>query len=75
LLKAGFFGWVPASMYDDFNWRNLGLFVAALVVTSCLMAWGVILALDLLLYPHWEHEVDAPIAQPLKLERTSAQSP
>lgn len=75
IVERPIFWLMSASMYDDFSWRSLGLFVVALVVTSCLMAWGVILALDLLLYPHWQHEVDAPMAQPLKLQRTLVHSP
>jgi hypothetical protein len=31
-------------MLDDLPWRNLAVFVAAVVVASCLMVWAIILA-------------------------------
>jgi hypothetical protein len=34
----------------DSSWRNAAVFLAALLVTSCLMLGGVIIALDRLLY-------------------------
>jgi hypothetical protein len=39
-------------MLEDFTWRNVALFVAALVVVSCLIAWGAIIAVDRVLYIH-----------------------
>jgi hypothetical protein len=34
----------------DFSWRNAAVFLAALLVTSCLMLGGVVIAVDHLLY-------------------------
>ena len=36
-------------MLEDFSWRNAAVFLAALLVTSCLMLVGVIIAVDRLL--------------------------
>jgi hypothetical protein len=36
-------------MLEDFSWRNVVVFLAALLVTSCLMLVGVIIAVDRLL--------------------------
>jgi hypothetical protein len=36
-------------MLEDFSWRNVAVFLAALLVTSCLMLGGVIIAVDRLL--------------------------
>jgi hypothetical protein len=47
----------------DFTWRNITLFVAALAITSCLMAWAVISAVDRLL------QADGDQVQPIKIER------
>jgi hypothetical protein len=56
-------------MSDNFTWGNIVLFVVALVVTGCLMAGGVILAVDRLLYANWDRETGTPKAQPVKIER------
>ena len=37
-------------MLIDFSWRNVAVFLVALMVTSCLMLGGVIIAVDRLLY-------------------------
>jgi hypothetical protein len=47
----------------DFTWRNINLFVVALAITSCLMAWAVITAVDRLL------QADGDQVQPIKIER------
>jgi len=52
-------------MFENFTWRNIVLFV----VTSCLMAGGVILAVERLLYADWDRETGTPKAQPVKIER------
>jgi hypothetical protein len=36
-------------MLKDFSWRNVAVFLAALLVTSCLMLGGGIIAVDRLL--------------------------
>ena len=36
-------------MLEYFGWRNVAVFLAALLVTSCLMLGGVIIAVDRLL--------------------------
>jgi hypothetical protein len=36
-------------MLEDFGWRNVAVFLAALLVTSCLLLGGVIIAVDRLL--------------------------
>jgi hypothetical protein len=36
-------------MLEDFSWRNVAVFLAALLVTSCLMLGGAIIAVDRLL--------------------------
>jgi hypothetical protein len=56
-------------MFENFTWRNIVLFVVALAVTSCLMAGGVILAVERLLYANWDRETGTPKAQPVKIER------
>jgi hypothetical protein len=43
-------------MPEDFSWRNLALFLAALLVTSCLMLGGVITAVDRLLYTNADEQ-------------------
>jgi len=56
-------------MFENLTWRNIVLFVVALAVTSCLMAGGVILAVERLLYANWDRETGTPKAQPVKIER------
>jgi hypothetical protein len=40
----------------DFSWRNAAAFLAALLVTSCLMLGGVIIAVDRLLYTNADEQ-------------------
>jgi hypothetical protein len=40
----------------DFSWRNAAVFLAALLVTSCLMLVGVIIAVDRLLYTNADEQ-------------------
>jgi hypothetical protein len=40
----------------DFSWRNAAVFLAALLVTSCLMLGGVIIAVDRLLYTNADEQ-------------------
>jgi hypothetical protein len=47
-------------MLTDLSWRNLALFLAALVVASCLMAGAVIIAVDRLLYAYVYEADDQP---------------
>ncbi len=54
----------------DFSWRNIALFVVALAIASCLMTWGVILAIDRLLYVNWDRETGTPNVEPVRIERT-----
>jgi hypothetical protein len=43
-------------MLEDFSWRNVAVFLAALLVTSCLMLGGVIIAVDCLLYTNADEQ-------------------
>jgi uncharacterized membrane protein len=36
-------------MFENFTWRNFALFLVALAIASCLMAWGMIIAIDRLI--------------------------
>ena len=40
----------------DFSWRNAAVFLAALLVMSCLMLGGVIMAVDRLLYTNADEQ-------------------
>jgi hypothetical protein len=40
----------------DFSWRNAAVFLAALLVTSCLMLGGVIIAVDRLLFTNADEQ-------------------
>ncbi len=44
--------------------------MVALAITSCLMAWGVIVAIDRLIYADWDKAAGTQRVQPLKFERT-----
>ena len=50
-------------MLEDFSWRNVAVFLAALLVTSCLMLGGVIIAVDRLLYTNAD-EQSATVERP-----------
>jgi hypothetical protein len=56
-------------MLDDLHWRNLALFVAAVVVASCLTAWAFILAMHRLLYADLDKSGGIPMLQSVKMER------
>jgi hypothetical protein len=43
-------------MVEDFSWRNVAVFLAALLVTSSLMLGGVIMAVDRLLYTNADEQ-------------------
>jgi hypothetical protein len=43
-------------MLVDFSWRNVALFLVALMFTSCLMLGGVIIAVDHLLYTNADEQ-------------------
>jgi hypothetical protein len=43
-------------MLIDFSWRNVAVFLVALMVTSCLMLGGVIIAVDRLLYTNADEQ-------------------
>jgi hypothetical protein len=53
-------------MLKDFTWRNIAIFVIALLMASYLMLLGVIIAVDRLMYINWDHELDAPMIQPVR---------
>jgi hypothetical protein len=57
-------------MFDNFTWRNIALFMVALAIASCLMAWGVIIAIDRLIYADWDKAAGTQRVQPLRFERT-----
>jgi hypothetical protein len=59
-----------SGMFDNFTWRNIALFVVALVIASCLMAWGMIIAIDRLIYAEWDKNAGTRRVQPLRFERT-----
>jgi hypothetical protein len=54
-------------MLENFTWRNLAFFLAALLILSYVMVLGVIITVDRLLYSSWDREVDAPVIQRVKL--------
>ena len=57
-------------MFENFTWRNIALFMIMLAITSCLMAWGAIIAIDRLIYADWDKEAEGTQrVQPLKFER------
>jgi hypothetical protein len=56
-------------MLDDLPWRNLALFVAAVVVASCLTAWAFIIAMHRLVYADLDKFGGVPRLQSVKLER------
>jgi hypothetical protein len=43
-------------MLEHFSWRNVAVFLAALLVTSCLMLGGVIVAVDRLLFTNADEQ-------------------
>ena len=57
-------------MFENFTWwRNIALFMVVLAITSCLMAWGAIIAIDRLIYANWDKAAGTQRVQPLKFER------
>jgi hypothetical protein len=46
--------------------RNIAAFIAALAIVGCLMAWGVIIAVDMV---YLDLDTNSATAQPLKIER------
>jgi hypothetical protein len=54
-------------MLENFTWRNVAFFLAALLILSYVMVLGVIITVDRLLYISWDREIDAPMAQRVKL--------
>jgi len=56
-------------MFENFTWRSIALFMVALAITSCLMAWGMIIAIDRLIYANWDKAAGTQRVQPLKFER------
>jgi hypothetical protein len=51
---------------QNFTWRNIAIFVIALLIVSYLMLLGVIITVDRLMYVNWDHELDAPTVQPVR---------
>jgi hypothetical protein len=43
--------------------------MVVLAITSCLMAWGAIIAIDRLIYANWDKAEGTQRVQPLKFER------
>ena len=56
-------------MFENFTWRNIALFMVALTIASCLMAWGMIIAIDRLIYANWDKAAGTQRVQHLKFER------
>jgi hypothetical protein len=58
-----------SGMFEDFTWRSIALFIFVLAITSCLMAWCAIIAIDRLIYANWDKAEGTQRVQPLKFER------
>jgi hypothetical protein len=56
-------------MLEDLPWRSITLFVVTLVITSCLMTWVVIIAIDRLMSANFGPGDGGPNVQPNKVER------
>jgi hypothetical protein len=54
-------------MLKPFPWRNIAIFVTALLIVTYLMVLGVVMTIDRLLYVNWDPET--PNVQPVKFER------
>ena len=54
-------------MLKNFPWRNIAVFVIALLIVNYLMVLGVVITIDRLLYVNWDPET--PNVQPVKFER------
>jgi hypothetical protein len=54
-------------MLKNFTWRNIAIFVIALLILSYVMLLGVIITVDRLLYVNWDRELDPPTVQPVRL--------
>jgi hypothetical protein len=63
VYKAGFPAEVPGKMLKYFTLRNIAI---ALFIVSYLMLLGIIMTIDRLLYVNWDHELDAPMIQPVR---------
>ena len=61
---------VGSGMFDNFTWRHIALFMVALAIASCLMAWGMIIAIDRVIYAGWDKDAGTWRVQPLRFERT-----
>jgi hypothetical protein len=64
VYKAGFPAGVPGKMLNTL--RNIAIFVIALFIVSYLMLLGIIMTIDRLLYVNRDHELDAPMIQPVR---------
>jgi hypothetical protein len=53
-LVAGFPAGGPGKMLKNFTWRNIAIFVIALLIVSYLMMLGAIIAVDRLPYVNWD---------------------
>jgi hypothetical protein len=53
-------------MLKYFTLRNIAIFVIALFIVSYLMLLGIIMTIDRLLHVNWDHELDAPMIQPVR---------
>jgi len=49
--------------------RNIGVFIATLAIVGCLVAWGVIIAVDM---QYIDLDTNSATAQPVKIERLGA---
>jgi hypothetical protein len=56
-------------MFENFTWRSIALFMVVLAITSCLMTWGAIIAIDRLIYVNWDKAEGPQRVRPLKFER------
>jgi hypothetical protein len=57
------------AMFENFTWRSIALFMTAIAITSCLMAWAMIIAIDRLIYAEWDKTAGIQRVQPLRFER------
>ena len=55
-----------AKMLKNFALRNIAIFVIALFIVSYVMLLGIIMTIDRLLYVNWDHELGAPMIQPVR---------
>jgi hypothetical protein len=56
-------------MHEDSPWRDITLFVVVLMITGCLVMWGVLIAVDRLISANLGPGNGGPNDQPNRVER------